>query len=52
MPKNTPALLAENVSRQNEKLTYSNLGLMPKLIETNAGNGPALIILGPLVDQT
>ena len=52
MPKKTPALLAENVSRQNEKLTYSNLGLMPKLIETKSGTGPALIILGPLTEQT
>ena len=51
MPEATPALLAENVSRQDERLTYSNLGLMPKLIETTAGPGPALIILGPLVEQ-
>ena len=51
MPESTPALLAENVSRQDERLTYSNLGLMPKLIETTAGPGPALIILGPLVEQ-
>ncbi len=52
MPEKTPALLAENVSRQNESLTYSNLGLMLNLLKNKTGAGPALIILGPLIEQT
>ena len=52
MSKNTPAFLAENVSRQIEQLIYSNLGSMPRLIETKTGTGPALIFLGPLLEPT
>ncbi len=49
LPESTPALLAENVSRDNEKLTYSNLGSMPNLIENKSGKGPALIIFGAIL---
>lgn len=46
----TPALLAESVSTPAEKLVRGTLAGMEQLIAAEASDGPALILLGPLVD--
>lgn len=50
MPAETPALLAESVSTPAQKLARGTLGTMAALIEAEAGDGPALILLGPLAE--
>ncbi len=51
MDGKTPALLAENVSKKDEKLTYSTLEAMADTIKAQSQDGPALIIIGQLMDQ-
>lgn len=46
----TPALLAESVSTPAQKLVRGTLGTMAALIAAEAGDGPALILLGPLAE--
>jgi uroporphyrin-III C-methyltransferase len=46
----TPALLAESVSTPSEKIIRGTLATMAALIEKEAADGPALILLGPLAD--
>lgn len=50
MPPETPALLAESVSTPAQKLVRATLGSMEALIAAEAGDGPALILLGPLAE--
>lgn len=50
LPPETPALLAESVSTPAQKLVRGTLGSMQSLIEAEAGDGPALILLGPLAE--
>lgn len=50
MPAETPALLAESVSTPAQKLVRGTLGSMEALIAAEAGDGPALILLGPLAE--
>ena len=50
LPPETPALLAESVSTPAQKLVRGTLGSMQALIEAEAGDGPALILLGPLAE--
>ena len=50
MPPETPALLAESVSTPAQKLVRGTVGSMQSLIESEAGDGPALILLGPLAE--
>lgn len=50
MPEETPALLAESVSTPAQKLVRGTLGSMQALIAAEAGDGPALILLGPLAE--
>jgi uroporphyrin-III C-methyltransferase len=45
----TPALLAESVSTPAQKLVRGTLATMERLIAEEAADGPALILLGPLV---
>ena len=52
MPGDTPALLAESVSTPAQKLVRGTLASMEALIAAEAGDGPALILLGPLLDGT
>ncbi|MCY1128354.1 uroporphyrinogen-III C-methyltransferase [Frigidibacter sp. RF13] len=46
----TPALLAESVSTPAEKLVRGTLASMEQLIAEEASDGPALILIGPLVE--
>lgn len=50
LPPETPALLAESVSTPAQKLVRGTVGSMQSLIESEAGDGPALILLGPLAE--
>ncbi|MEZ5886938.1 MAG: uroporphyrinogen-III C-methyltransferase [Paracoccaceae bacterium] len=45
----TPALLAESVSTPAQKLVRGTLASMERLIAEEAADGPALILIGPLV---
>jgi uroporphyrin-III C-methyltransferase len=47
----TPALLAESVSTPAQKLVRGTLATMAALIEAEAADGPALILLGPLAPE-
>lgn len=49
MDGDTPALLAESVSTPGQKLTRASLATMAETITAEAGDGPALILLGPLM---
>jgi len=51
LPPGTPALLAESVSTPAQRLVRGTLGSMASLIAAEAGDGPALILLGPLLDD-
>jgi len=46
----TPVLLAENVSKPEQKLTRGTLGGLAALVAADGGDGPALILIGPLAD--
>ena len=48
LPPETPALMAENVSTPAQKLRPSTVGALPALIAGDAGDGPTLILYGPL----
>ncbi|MCX8509824.1 MAG: uroporphyrinogen-III C-methyltransferase, partial [Rhodobacteraceae bacterium] len=50
MSPDTPALLAESVSTPAQKLVRGTLASMERLIAEEASDGPALILLGPLVE--
>jgi uroporphyrin-III C-methyltransferase len=50
LPSDTPAILAESVSTPAQKLVRGTLATMTDLIATEAADGPALILLGPLAD--
>lgn len=50
MPPGTPALLAESVSTPAQKIVRGTLATMALLIAEEAGDGPALILLGPLAE--
>ncbi len=48
MAPDTPAILAESVSTPAQKIVRGTLASMAGLITAEAGDGPALILLGPL----
>ncbi len=50
MAADTPALLAESVSTPAQKLVRGTLATMEKLIAEEAADGPALILIGPLLE--
>ncbi len=50
MPGDMPALLAEDVSHPEQKLTRATIATMADLIAAEAGDGPALVLLGPLYE--
>ncbi len=47
LPGDTPALLAENVSHPDQRLTRSTLAALARALDTG-GTAPALILYGPL----
>ena len=46
----TPAILAESVSTPAQKILRGTMGGMADMIAAEGGDGPALILLGPLAD--
>ncbi len=50
LPADTSALLAESVSTPAQNLVRGTLATMEALIATEAADGPALILLGPLAE--
>ncbi len=46
----TPAILAESVSTPAQKILRGTMGGMAELIAAEGGDGPALILLGPLAN--
>lgn len=46
----TPALLAESVSTPAEKIARGTIATMERLIAEEGGDGPALILIGPLAE--
>jgi uroporphyrin-III C-methyltransferase len=50
MAPETPAILAESVSTPAQKIVRGTLASMVEIIAAEAGDGPALILLGPLAE--
>jgi uroporphyrin-III C-methyltransferase len=51
LPAHTPALLAENVSHPDQRLTRATLGTMAEVLTGADKIAPALILYGPLADN-
>ena len=49
MAKDTPVMLVENASMENEQIFYSRIDLLPLVARTALGDGPAIILIGPAV---
>lgn len=52
LPPQTPALLAENVSHPDQRLTRSTVGELMVLLDASTSTAPALILYGPLAGET
>lgn len=50
LPAETPALLAENVSHPDQRLTRSTVGALARELLAADSRAPALILYGPLAD--
>lgn len=50
MPPDTPALLAENVSHADQRLTLGTISEFARLLAEGASGAPALIVYGPLAE--
>lgn len=50
LPANTPALMAEAVGHPEQRLIWSTIGALGPVIVAEAGNSPALILYGPLME--
>ncbi|WP_439560879.1 uroporphyrinogen-III C-methyltransferase [Roseinatronobacter sp.] len=52
LPSHTPALLAENVSHPDQRLTRSTVGQLARDLQAEASrDGPALILYGPICED-
>ncbi|MDW4496472.1 uroporphyrinogen-III C-methyltransferase [Sulfitobacter sp. D35] len=51
LPKSTPALLAENVSRPEQSLHRDTVSGLSKRLAEEIGTAPALILYGPLAES-
>lgn len=51
LPADTPAILAENVSKPDQTLTRSTLAGLAERLAADVGKSPALILYGPLADS-
>jgi uroporphyrin-III C-methyltransferase len=47
----TPVLLAQNISKPDQKLTRGTLGTLARIVADEATDGPGLILIGPLADS-
>ncbi|MFL2822985.1 MAG: uroporphyrinogen-III C-methyltransferase [Paracoccaceae bacterium] len=53
LPKDTTAILAQNISRHDQNFIYSDLASLPKLIKkTSINPGPGVIILGSIMPKS
>ena len=50
LPSDTPAILADNVSRPDQKVTRGTLKSLAELLSGEIGKNPALILYGPLAE--
>jgi uroporphyrin-III C-methyltransferase len=51
MAAETPVLLAQNVSKPDQRLTRGTLGTLAQIVADESDDGPALILIGPLADS-
>jgi uroporphyrin-III C-methyltransferase len=51
LPPDTPCLMAENVSHPDQRLTRHRLAGLARDLAQVAGDAPALILYGPLMDE-
>lgn len=51
LPPQTPALLAENVGRPNQRLTRGTIATLAAALADGGGTAPALILYGPLLED-
>lgn len=51
LPGDTPILLAESISTPEQRLTSGRLGGLARMVSEGAGDGPALILIGPLAES-
>ena len=51
LPPQTPLLLAENVSRTDQRLTRSSVAALASALAEGVGSAPALILYGPLMEE-
>jgi len=49
MDKNTHALVVENVSRSDEKVTKGSIVEISEYLQKNSNNDPAVIIFGSVI---
>lgn len=52
LPRNTPAMLAENVSRPDQKIQRCNMQALAKQLAGDISSAPGLILYGSLADST
>lgn len=50
LPPETPALLAENVSHSNQNIIRANVQQLADRLASEKGEGPAIILYGPLAE--
>ncbi|PVA09587.1 uroporphyrinogen-III C-methyltransferase [Pelagivirga sediminicola] len=51
LPRDTPALLAEDVSGPDQRLTRMTVAELADLLRREIGDAPALILFGPLAEE-
>jgi uroporphyrin-III C-methyltransferase len=51
LPGQTPVLLAESISTPEQHLTRGRLDGLSRMVSEGAGDGPALILIGPLAES-
>jgi len=52
LPAGTPAVLAESVSLPEQRIVRSSVAALARAIAEDAGDGPALILVGPLAEES
>jgi uroporphyrin-III C-methyltransferase len=50
LPGETAVMLAENVSKPNQKLSRGTVAGLADLVAQDGSDGPALILIGPLAE--
>lgn len=50
LPEDTPAILAEDVSRPEQKITRATVSVLAEKLSQEVGNSAGLILYGPLAE--